>query len=372
MNINIIKLLNFRNIHKAIRRATRGRFKYKYGAIKFIDKLPYSITIIRESIFKYLYYSKPYVLFSIKDTKTRYIHAPAFTDKLLQYCLSNLLDNKIAKRFIYDSYACVKGKGPQRAILRMCQFQTNAYNNYKNPMLVKLDISKFFYSINRSVLFNILCKYITCKDTRILIIEKLKFFLSRKGLPLGNLTSQLFANILLNEFDQYVKHRLKIKFYLRYADDMFIIVDGKKEAYKVMELCRSFLKDVLDLDCNPKKCYIRKADKIVCLGFNIVRNKKTGKQYLYVLSRTKNKLYKILNSKYILDKSLGGYLNRIWNSKNRSMSRLATTDDIVARLNSWYGHVKIAKIHSYIYRTLCKCERRDIWFDGSKFYKVST
>ena len=366
--INIVKILNYRNLNKAIKRATRGRFKYKYGATKFITKLPYSLQILKESIISYIHHSKMYSVFSIKDTKTRFIHAPCFIDKVVQYAIAQILDKVLPKYYIYDSYACIKSKGPQKAVLRIQQFQTNAYNRYKHPTLVKIDISKFFYSINRTILFNILCKYIKCEDTRILLIEKLKFFNSSKGLPLGNLTSQIFANVLLNEFDQYAKRVLKVNFYVRYADDIFIIVDSKKRAKEVMNLSKRFLKEELDLNCNPNKCYIKPANMITGLGFNIVRDK-NGKQKLYALSRTKRKLYKLLKCKYVVDKSVRSHMSRIWGGA-KSLSRPATIDDILIRLNSWYGHVKLASIHSYIFRTLERSGRSDITFDGTKFVKA--
>lgn len=220
-DINIVKILNYRNLNKAIKRATRGRFKYKNGAVKFNINYPYSLSFLKEMINSYEYRTKGYGQFLIKDSKKRIIHVPCFTDKLMQYSINNILAPVLENMYIKDSYACIKGKGPQKAVLRLKYFQYKAYRIYKNPILIKIDIKSFFYSINRAEVFDILCGIIKCEDTRILLAEILKFLPSSKGLPLGNLTSQQFANMLLNKFDQYAKRTLRLEFYLRYADDIF-------------------------------------------------------------------------------------------------------------------------------------------------------
>lgn len=370
-NVNIVKILNYRNMYKSLKKVTRGRFKYKNGAIKFILKYPFSLILLKDMVNGYRYYTKGYGQFIIKDTKKRIIHVPCFTDKLIQYSINNVLAPKLESMYIKDSYACIKDKGPQAAVLKLKYFQYKAYKVYKNPILVKIDISRFFYSINRSLVFDILCCGIKCEDTRILLGEILKFLPANKGLPLGNLTSQQFANMLLNKFDQYVKRTLKLEFYLRYADDIFIIVDGKSRAKKVLELSKIYLKERLDLTAHPKKCYYEPANNIIGLGHRIVYDKATGKNKILLLSRNKNKLYKILKINQVVDKSLTGILTRdSVKDDSKSLLRPATIEDILIRLNSWNGHVRLVKSEKYIQRVLKRNGVKSIFYTGEKFMMV--
>ena len=274
----------------------------------------------------------------------------------------------LEKSSIEDSYACITGRGPQKAILTLRLYQHNAFKEYKHPKLVKIDISKFFYTINRDKIFTLLCKRIECEDLRILLAEKLKFVYSPKGLPLGNLTSQQFANMLLNEFDHYVKDDLKIKYYVRYADDIFIIINGKDNAKKVLRNSIKWLDYNLDLKCNPNKCFHEPATTIVALGYKIFYNKEYNSNIIYLLSRNKNTLYKTLKLEYVKDKSIRSIMivNDKNNSKN-SIYRKATVEDIVLRLNSWKGHAKLANLEKYIERTLIRSGRNDIVYENGKF-----
>lgn len=360
--IHIVKILNYRNLYKAVKKSIHGRFKYKAGALRFCkDKLG-NIRLLKYLINNLMYQAGTYSKFFVLDSKRREIHAPCFIDKLVQYAINNIMSTVIEKTFISDSYACIKGKGPKAAVEKIKIYQRRAYKHYKEPILVKIDLSKFFYSINRSAVFDILCKKISCVDTRILLVEKLKFNVSKKGLPLGNLTSQQFANILLNQFDHYVKRVLRVKYYIRYADDMFFIVDSKENAKKLLEHCREWIKYNLDLNTNPKKCFYRPANEIVGLGYKIFIDKE-----MQMLSRSRKKLYKILNQTHVIDKSLMGTVRRVWIKNKRTLYRPITVEDTLIRLNSWYGHAKLVKIHSYIYRTLERCGRTDIIFTGEKF-----
>lgn len=349
----------------------KGRFKFKNAASKFVFRYPLSMIILKKSILDYSYTTSDYGRFYITDTKTREIRTPSFRDKLVQYAINNICSKTIEKMYIKDSYACIKGRGPQAAVLKLKKYQCLAYKYYKEPILVKLDISKFFYSINRYKVFDLLCKIIKCEDTRILLAEKLKFLYSRKGLPLGNLTSQQFANLLLNSYDQYAKRTLKIKYYIRYADDIFIIADGKEKAKEIIELSKHYLEYNLDLKCNPKKCYYGPANTIVGLGYKIIYDMKRNKNYILLLSRNKRKLYKIFRIKYVMDKTLTGILKKDGcKYKNKSLFREANVDDILIRLNSWLGHAKLANLNKYIIRTLKRNKIDYIKYENNKFSKV--
>lgn len=368
---NIVDVCSIKNLTNAYRKSTKARFKYKIAAMNFSSNLGFNIHMLREMIRSYRYENKGYSMFVIKDRKERNVHVPCFRDKVVQHAMNNVIKPMLEKHYIKDSYACITGKGPQEAIKTIKKYQYETFRKYRYPVLVKLDISKFFFTINRDEIFNLICKYIECEDLRVLIAEKLKFEYSPKGLPLGNLTSQQFANMLLNRYDHYAKRNLKIKYYVRYADDIFIIVDGKERAKEVMKDSIEWMKYELDLQCNPSKCYYIPATTIVALGYKIVHNKKTRKNMILLLSRNKNRLYKILKLKRVKDKSIRTtMLVKDKSVHRKGILRPATTEDIVLRLNSWIGHAKLSHLDKYILRTIKRNPRPDIKYENDIFKAV--
>ena len=125
--------------------------------------------------------------------------------------------------------------------------------------MLKCDIRKFFENIDHDILLAILKKYITDKNIAWLLEKIIRSFSSApgRGLPLGNLTSQLFVNIYMNEFDQYVKHGLKVKYYIRYADDFVVFSQDKSWLQEVLSKIGDFLLEELKLDLHPNKIFIK-------------------------------------------------------------------------------------------------------------------
>lgn len=332
-----------KNIDRAVKSATRGRFRYKPIALVWNENAWWYNTQLKKLIKQGKYKTGKYTRFTIQDTKKRIIHAPSFIDKIVQYALNNVIREVYEPCYIQDSYACIRKKGPQACIKQLHRYQRLAYKKFKEPVLVKLDISKFFYSINRSIVFDILCKKIKDTKVRALLVEKLKFNVSHIGLPLGNLTAQQFANILLNEFDHWVKRCLKVKYYCRYADDMFMLVDGRDYGKEVMKLCKEYIEYKLDLKCNTSKCYVRSANTIEALGHVVNYDGP-----IMLLGRNMRRLKKILKTKYVLDKGISTTIRRNMITNKKSNFRKATNEDILIRLNSWYGHFQLANIHGLI------------------------
>lgn len=178
------------------------------------------------------------------------------------------------KSFIYDSYSCRNNKGTHKGVKRLEEFVRKESKNYRNNILVlKCDISKFFDSIDHYILKSILFEKNLDEDTKWLIEKIINSFekLSNKGLPLGNVTSQLFSNIFLNKFDQFIKHRLKVKFYIRYCDDFVIVSKDKEYLKSLIPHIADFLKNELDLSLHPRKVEIRKLSQgIDFLGYVIL------------------------------------------------------------------------------------------------------
>ncbi len=202
-----------------------------------------------------------YQTFNISDPKPRKIHKASVRDRLLHHALYRKLYPFFEKIFAADSFSCRLSKGTHKALNR---FRFFAYkvskNNTKTCWVLKGDIKKFFASINHQVLRKILSKYIPDKNILWLIKEILDSFYSLKkgtGLPLGNLTSQLFVNIYMNEFDQFVKHNLKAKYYLRYADDFVILSENRLWLEEQVPKITNFLRDKLKLCLPSKKIVIK-------------------------------------------------------------------------------------------------------------------
>lgn len=197
------------------------------------------------------YKHSSYQEFEITDPKKRKISKASVRDRLLHHAVYRLLYPFFDRIFIADSYSCRKNKGTHKALDRFKSFFYKvSNNNTRTCWVLKCDIKKFFASIDHEVLKNILQSYIPDRNIMWLLSEIIDSFHSKEkgvGLPLGNLTSQLFVNIYMNEFDQYVKHDLKQKYYIRYADDFVFLSDNKSELEEVLPQINSFLKNVLKL-----------------------------------------------------------------------------------------------------------------------------
>lgn len=200
-----------------------------------------------------------YFAFAITDPKPRDIHKASVRDRLLHHAIYQELYPYFDKLFIYDSYSCRYGKGTHRAVERFKAFiQKVSKNNTRTVWVLKCDIRKFFASIDHEILFSILGRHI--KDDQLIGLLKnvVRSFNGQlgKGLPLGNLTSQLLVNIYMNEFDQYIKHELKVKYYIRYADDFVFLSSDKKELENILATSSSFLEENLKLSLHPDKVFI--------------------------------------------------------------------------------------------------------------------
>ncbi len=202
-----------------------------------------------------------YRAFNISDPKPRSIHKAAVRDRLLHHAIYRILYPFFDKTFIPDSYSCRIGKGTHKAVNR---FRELAYkvsrNNTRTCWILKCDIKKFFENIDHEVLKSDLRKYISDEKILWLTSEVVSSFSSRRkgtGLPLGNLTSQLFVNIYMNELDQFVKHRLKASYYIRYADDSVILSENREWIESLVVLIQEFLKSELKLELHSDKIFIK-------------------------------------------------------------------------------------------------------------------
>jgi retron-type reverse transcriptase len=207
------------------------------------------------------YVHSPYQAFNISDPKPRNIHKASVRDRLLHHAIYRILYPHFDKLFISDSYSCRLNKGTHRALKRFESFSGKvSKNNTKQCWVLKCDVRKFFASIDQGILLNILKRKIQNQDVIWLSSQIISSFNSGKektGLPLGNLTSQLLVNIYMNEFDQWMKHKMKVKYYIRYADDFVILSQDKDYLLELTPKIADFLEENLKLSLHPNKVSIK-------------------------------------------------------------------------------------------------------------------
>lgn len=203
-----------------------------------------------------------YQAFKINDPKPRDIHKASVRDRLLHHAIYRILYPYFDRKFIFDSYSCRLNKGTHKSINRFREFGRKvSKNNTRICWVLKCDIKKFFASIDHKILKNILASHIEDRNVIDLLENVVDSFHEKDkngvGLPLGNLTSQLLVNIYMNEFDQFVKHKLKTKYYLRYADDFVFFSQDQKELENLIPAVADFLQSKLRLTLHPDKVFIK-------------------------------------------------------------------------------------------------------------------
>ncbi len=242
----------------------------KLDVLEFQSGLIYQSTRLHEELKHKTYLHGGYKHFRISDPKPRDINKASVRDRLLHHALYRKLYPYFDKKFIADSYSCRIGKGTHKAVNRLRAFAYRvSKNNTRTCWILKCDIKKFFASINHDILFAILERYIPNPDVLWLLRQVVGSFASHntltnssmsgcvRGLPLGNLTSQLLVNVYMNEFDQSVKHKLKVKYYIRYSDDFVLLSHDKQALEKALSYMKVFLRDELKLQLHPDKVFIK-------------------------------------------------------------------------------------------------------------------
>jgi len=228
----------------------------KTGVPEFKLRLMDNLFDLHHLLKNKIYTHDHYEAFKVNDPKPRDIHKATVRDRVLHHAVYRILYSFFDRKFIFDSYSCRLGKGTHKALSRFKVFSKSAsFNHTKTVWVLKGDIRKCFASIDQPTLFEILKKHI--KDTDVLILLRTIIKSFPMGLPLGNLTSQLLVNVYLNELDQFAKHILKQKYYLRYADDFVFLSQNKSELEQLIPKLNDFLRDRLKLTLHPKKIFLK-------------------------------------------------------------------------------------------------------------------
>lgn len=206
------------------------------------------------------YVHSAYTAFTISDPKPRHIHKATVRDRLLHYAIYRILYPFFDRIFIADAFSCRKEKGTHKALNRFRSFAYKVSKNHtRTTWVLKGDIKKCFASVDQEVLLGILKQYIPDAEIMWLLERVIRSFSDTPGvgLPLGNLTSQLFINVYMNELDQFMKHRMKTKFYIRYADDFVVLSEDMKLLESLIPKVRDFLTGRLHLTLHPQKLFIK-------------------------------------------------------------------------------------------------------------------
>jgi RNA-directed DNA polymerase len=252
-------IINLNNLLLAWKEFVKGK-RNKVDVQEFEFNLMDNVISLYNDLVNLTYKHGKYQRFNISDPKPRIIHKATVRDRLLHHAIHRILYPFFDKTFIFDSYSCRIDKGIHGALNRLRYFShKTSQNNTKTCWVLKCDIKKFFASINHEILLNVLGKYIPDKRIISLLKEVINSFevTPITGLPLGNLTSQLFANIYLNKLDQFAKHKLRAKYYIRYSDDFVIFSQDKEWLKQIAYQINNFLKDKLKLNLHPNKVTIK-------------------------------------------------------------------------------------------------------------------
>ncbi|MDE0401531.1 MAG: RNA-directed DNA polymerase [Candidatus Poribacteria bacterium] len=261
------KVCSFDNLVSAARKAQRGkRFQDQVAAFNF--HLERELYRLQAELQTQTYRPGPYYEFHVYEPKLRKISAAPYRDRVVHHALCNIIEPIFDPTFVFDSYACRKGKGTHKAVDRFTEFSR------KNTYVLKCDIKKYFPSIDHEILKTLFRRKI--RDPEVLWLLDLivdssnpqeyvrEYFEGddlltplnrRRGIPIGNLTSQFFANIYLNGFDHFVKENLRCRYYIRYMDDFVVLDKDKPRLHQVkheMEGCLAQLR----LKLHAHKCQV--------------------------------------------------------------------------------------------------------------------
>jgi len=267
------KLCSYENLELAFKKAKKRKSTKQY-VIDFENNLENNLLTLQSELIFHTYKPKPLKTFILRDPKTRKISKSNFRDRVIHHAVCNIIEPFFEKSFIYDSYANRKGKGNLKALERLDCFKRKvSKNKTRNCFIFKADIKHYFDEVDHDILVNIIKKKIHDKKVIWLIktiLENHHVRITGKGMPLGNLTSQFFANVYLNELDQFAKHILKVKYYIRYVDDFVILDSGEIILNEYWVKINDFLQNTLSIELHPDKCRIIKIKRGVdFLGFRI-------------------------------------------------------------------------------------------------------
>jgi len=287
------ELFSLENIFAAWNKFRRGKAGKK-DVMDFELHLEDNLFCLYEDLRQLAYKHSPYKHFQVFDNKKRDIHKAEVRDRVVHQIIYDYLLSLYEPEFISDSYASRVGKGQYKAISAFRYFVKLTQHNHQPCFVLKGDVRKYFNSIDQGILLDLIKEKAVGEKTFAVIKEIISSYVFSepgKGIPLGNITSQIMANIYLNVLDKYVKKELKSRFYVRYNDDFIIISESAEELEEIRTKIISFVKDKLSLEIPLEKTSLRKIGwGVDFLGFTILP------EAVLLRNKTKNKMYSNINS----------------------------------------------------------------------------
>ncbi len=286
----------------------------------------------KEAYVKYLYENLKnqtykhggYTIFYVHEPKLRRIQKSRYIDRVVhRWLVDNFLAPTFIPQFIKNSYACLPNRGMHQATLDVKQAMGHCKCIWGEYYIVKMDVKKYFQNINKEILLKIVNRKIKDKKLIWLINEIIYSTEEDTGIPIGNYTSQIFANIYLNEVDQYAKHILKLKYYFRYMDDTIVLVKSKSEAKNVLERIREFLNEKLKLELNSKTQIFKSKQGVNFCGYKI------NEYRMKIREKGKKKIKK-----------------KIKHLKENIKSGTMTSIEAKKYLCGHFGYIKYADVHN--------------------------
>lgn len=311
--------LTFEKLLEAHYRASKHK-RNKKEILEYEMDLETNLVNLESNIRNGGYQLGTYRVFLVYEPKERVIKSLPYVDRIVhQWYIEEFIKPFILPRFILDTYACIPNRGTHKAVDKVQKYMRKKKRENSNYYILKCDIKKFFDSIDKYVLYEIIKKYMKEKELYE-FTKKLVFDQSgEKGIPIGNYTSQYFANIYLNELDQFIKHQLRVEYYVRYMDDFILLLDSKEEAKQYKKGINIFLKQQLKLELNAKSRYYPSAMGIDFCGYRIYPT------HRLIRTRSKIKMKRMI--------CRWKRLNQVGTSNQTMME---------ASYQSWLGHVKHA------------------------------
>lgn len=336
------KIYSFENLYRAHLRARLGKRKER-DVIDFESNLSENLVTLSESIRNKTYKISGYYSFKVYDPKERDIHALYYRDRVVQHCICDeVLEPILDKTLIYDNCACRKNKGTHFSMDRLSGFLREFYKKYGTQgCYLKIDIRKYFNSIDHGILKEILFKRIYDNDVLELLYHVIDSyeFSPGKGLPLGNQTSQWFAILYLDRIDRLIKEDLHIHYYTRYMDDMVLLHQDKEYLCHCRDEIQWILRRQRQLDTNEKTKIFPIKNGVNYLGFHFYLTE-TGKVVRKIKQATKKK-----------------YKKKIKLMQYQYKKYEISFDDVKAVLNSYRAHLS----HGNCYR-LNESILHEVWF----------
>lgn len=316
------------DLEEGFKRTQAGQRKFRKSAILLDMNKEYKLEKLYNELNNGTYDISGYKKIVVYEPKERIVHAPGVMDKIVQFAVHMRLYDIYIKKYVKTSYACILERGTHDAVYKI---QDNIRKNiylHGDAWIIKMDVRKYFYSINRDRLIEVVKSKI--KDEHFLelltkIIESSPEP-NGKGIPLGNVTSQDLANIYLDRLDQYIVRWLGLKYHVRYMDDLVIVVESREKAKDMLKKITNRLEEDLLVEFNDKTQIYPAKQGVNALGFRIFENK-------------------ILLQK----KTITNMKSRMKAIDKKVKSGVMTEKEAQQQVNGWLGHAQAANSYN-----LCK------------------